>query len=199
MYTNRDKEISNIFARDFSRFELASILEIIEAARTCTGEASFCDAILRCKELLGMDFAISGLAKKEEDGSLTILSMINGDYPEEWVEIYKSEELYKIDPIIKYHKRFSMTQPWSVTIRALSDDVSSQLLCRASDFGLKYGLSSSIVALETQVFGIFSFASRQNRYDEHHKKVLDIIVLHLYRALAGLYKNSINRTEILIC
>ena len=199
MYTNRYKEIPNVYARDFSGLELAKMLEIIEAARTCNDEVSFCDAILRSKELLDMDFAISGLAKKEEDGSLTILSMINGDYPDEWLEIYRSEELYRVDPIVKYHQRYSMTQPWSVSIKAMGNDLSAQLLCRADDFGLKYGLSSSIVSLETQVFGIFSFASRQDRYDEHHKKILDIIVLHLYRALAGLYKNSINKAEILTC
>lgn len=177
-------------AEDFSKQELITILETIEAARTSRGELSLKRLLKRAKELLCAENCICGLGRIREGRLLDISTVVNGDYPEEWLDAYMAERLYKKDPIINYHVQFSSTQLWSETFRRFTDDRTRGLIARASDFGLKYGISGGIFDPEENYISIFSFAGTTDRFKAHHKKIMDVITLHLHRALSRTYLAS---------
>lgn len=122
------------------------------------------------------------------DAILEPSAIINGNYPEEWVNMYKSERFYTRDPIVKFHSRFVMTQFWSDTFKSYKDKETNKFLQRAADFGLKYGISSGVHDPELENTSLFSFAGNRQRFNLHHKKVMDIVVPHLHNALAGIYE-----------
>ena len=175
-------------SKDLSKKELVAILEVIESARNCDDERDVQNLVIRAKDLLGADYCICGIGKISPDAILEPSTIINGNYPEEWVDMYKRERLYTIDPVVKFHSRFVMTQLWSDTFKFYNDKETIKFLNSASDFGLKNGIASGMYDTEIKNASIFSFASNHQRFSLHHKKVMDIVIPHLHNALAGIYK-----------
>lgn len=174
--------------KGLSKKELVAILEVIESARTCNDKRDVQNLIIRAKDLLDADYCICGLGKILADDILEPSAIINGNYPEEWVNMYKSERFYTRDPVVKFHSRFMMTQFWSDTFKSYKDEETVKFLQRAADFGLKYGISSGIYDPELEKTSLFSFVSNRPRFSQHHKKVMDIVTPHLHNALAGIYE-----------
>jgi len=172
--------------KGLSKKELVAIMEVIEYARNCNNKRDVQNLIIRAKDLLDADYCICGLGKISADGILEPSAIINGNYPEEWINMYKSERLYTRDPVIKFHSQFVMTQLWSDTFKFHKDEEIKKLLQRATDFGLEYGISSGIYDAESDNTSIFSFASNRPRFSQHHKKAMDIVIPHLHNALAGI-------------
>lgn len=172
---------------DFTKRELIAIIETIEAARTCTSESVLNKVIRRVKGLVSAESCICGLASIESNELKNVLKVVNGGYPDEWLKLYMAEELYKTDPIVDHHLKFSMTQLWSDTYKLYGDRTSRDFIKRASDFGLNQGISSGIHDQERRFTSIFSFASGTERFSVRHKKIVDIMTLHLHRALVRTY------------
>src|SRR3990172_2587730 len=97
-------------SKDLSKKELVAILEVIESARTCNDERDVQNLVIRAKDPLDADYCICGIGKISPDAILEPSAIINGNYPEEWVDMYKRERLYTRDPVVKFHSRFVMTQ-----------------------------------------------------------------------------------------
>lgn len=183
-------------SKDFCKNELITILEIIESARICGTEACLQQLIIQAKELLNADYCICGLGKTGANGLSEVLMIANGDYPAEWLNLYKTEELHKVDPIVKHHCQFSsMTQFWSDSFRSYADEISKKFLNDASDFGLRYGITGGVYVPETKNISLFSFASNHNRFSVHHKKIADILTLHFHKTLVQIYESK-NMTEL---
>ena len=178
--------------KNLSKKELIAIMEVIESARTCNDKKDVQNLIMRAKNLLGADYCICGLGKNLADGisepSAIINGIINGNYPEEWVDMYKRERFYTRDPVVKFHSKFVMTQLWSDTFKFYNDKETIKFLNSASDFGLKNGIVSGMYDPELKSTSLFSFASDRQGFSQHHKKVMDILVPHLHNALAGIYE-----------
>jgi hypothetical protein len=172
---------------DFTKRELIAIIDAIEAARTCTSESALNQVIKRVKGLVSAESCVCGLVRVEGGGLKEVLSVVNGDYPEEWLNIYMDEELYKRDPIVDYHMKFSMTQLWSDTFKLYDDASSMDLRRRASDFGLHHGITGGVHDQKRRLASIFSFACDTGKFGVHHKKIVDIATLHLHRALVRTY------------
>ena len=174
--------------KGLSKKELVAIMEVIESARGCDDKRDVQNLIIRAKDLLDADYCICGIGKVPADAILEPSVIINGNYPEEWVNMYKSERFYTKDPVVKFHSQFVMTQLWSDTFKFYKDEETNKFLQHASDFGLKHGISSGVHDPELERTSLFSFASNRQGFSLHHKKVMDIIVPHLHNALAGIYE-----------
>lgn len=175
---------------DFSKTELIAIIGAVEAARICTDESSLHRVIKDVKELVSADNCVCGLVRVEGGGLKEVLTVVNGDYPGEWLNIYMAEGLYKRDPIVRYHLRFSMTQLWSDTYRLYDDAPSRDFRRRASDFGLHHGITGGVHDRDGKYTSIFSFAGGTGKFGAHQKKIVDIATLHLHRALIRTYMLS---------
>lgn len=86
--------------------------------------------------------------------SISIFSNCN----EEWIEIYSSENLIYQDPIVNAAMRESQPIFWSKLsdFKYLKDDFYHEFMDRASDFGLKNGVSFPLRGGRGE-FGILSF------------------------------------------
>lgn len=81
---------------------------------------------------------------------------MNGNYPEGWWD-----EIFKISK--DRQERF--------------------VIEHASDFVLRHGISSGIYDPVNENIGIFAFGGEKDSFVHHHKKIIDILTLHLNNAL----------------
>lgn len=174
-------------AKDFSKSELISILETIEAASKCKNNTEVQQLLLQAKELFCADYTVCGLGEFGPNGQIEMLNVVNGNYPAEWLDIYLKEDLKEKDPIMRHQVRFMMTQLWSDTFKLYTDESSKRFLSNAGDFNLKYGISGGIYDPEIKIFSIFSFAGDNNRFAKHQKKIVDLLTPHLHRAARKQY------------
>ncbi len=169
--------------KNFSKIELVNILEIIEGAQECATENDLKALILRTKDLVTADFAICGLGRISGNMLSEVVSVVNGNYPQGWLDSYMSEKLYFGDPVVRYYSRFSLTQYWADIIKHFGDSLARPAIDCAAGYGIRAGISSGIYVPETACVGIFSFAGDRDRFKDHHKKIVDMLSLHLNRAL----------------
>ncbi len=180
----------SIIAKNFTKRELVSILETIETIRKCSSGSELGEALKKTKELLEADYSVCGMGRVSPQGTLSsIIMVVNGDYPQSWLDIYRSEHLYEKDPIIRYNMRFCGTHLWSNIFRHYDDRESRIFLERAGDFGLKYGVTSGIYDPESRILSLFSFAGRKNTFKDRHRRIADLITLHLNQALSRVCRN----------
>jgi hypothetical protein len=172
-----------IRSKDFSKTDLVSILEVIESARACGTEAGLKSVLLRSKDLLGADFAVSATCAISRTGPPRLVSVTNGNYPDEFVGIYLAEHFYETDPVVAYLSRFSLTQFWSDIFRNTDNSNSGHILGTAMDFGLRYGVSSGVYIPGREEINIFSFAGPRDGFTAHQKNILEILTLHLDKAI----------------
>lgn len=172
--------------KELSRDELINVLEIIEGTQNCASEKELKGLILRAKDLVSADYAICGLGKIHGSMLSEVVTVVNGNYPRGWMETYLREKLYFGDPVVRYYSRFSLTQYWSDIVKHFSDSLAQPAIDCAIDHGLRAGISSGIYVPEMESVGVFCFAGEKNRFDDHHKKILDILALHLNKALVGI-------------
>jgi len=164
---------------EFTKKELADILGIIQECVNCRSDADVKILLAKTKDLISADNAICGLG---DVSTGRLVKLLNLDYPEEWAGMYVSEELFRKDPVVKFTYEFYRTHFWSEAVEAFNGSEQIDLMDRATDFGLNYGVSSGVNG-ERFRGSIFSFSARQDRFDGRHKKVLDIIIPHIHQAL----------------
>jgi hypothetical protein len=168
-----------VIAKDLSKNESIAILENTMAALGCSSEIDLRHLIKKTKELLCADYCICGFAEIDANGVWGVTSMINGDYPEEWLDLYMAKRFFKKDPIVRFHGKYCTTQLWKDTFMLYEDEAQWQLINSANEFGLKYGVSGGLFEPEISNASIFSFASTKNVFNEHHKKIVDALMLPL--------------------
>ncbi len=168
--------------KDLSKSDLVSILGLIEYARSCRSTESFRELLMRTKALLDADYAICGSVAVKGIEVKGLASAVNGNLPEAWLKHYAMEEFCSADPILNYHARYSRPELWSEALRAIDTTESRQVYNHATDFGLKHGVAMGIYVPERQEICVCSFSGGRNVYKDRHKKVLDILSLHLNHA-----------------
>ncbi|MFQ5442515.1 MAG: autoinducer binding domain-containing protein [Thermodesulfobacteriota bacterium] len=167
----------------FSKRDLVSILELIEDSRSCSTGEEARSLILNAREMLSADFSVCATADLSKLGGADAAVVVNGGYPGKWLEIYLRERMYRFDPVIRYHQKFSPSMTWSEINRHFDDREAAIVVKSARDFGLNYGISSSIYSPGSGKMSIFCFAAEKDNFKLHHKRVLDTITLHLNIAL----------------
>ncbi|OGP15790.1 MAG: hypothetical protein A2054_07425 [Deltaproteobacteria bacterium GWA2_55_10] len=164
--------------KDFSKKELAEILNIIQSTLTCKTENDVIVLTGRIKELVSADMSVCALG---ETSTGRLLKVANDNRPGEWAGIYSSEELYKEDIVFPFSLEHSRAYTWSEAQRRFPEKQFIDLMNKAAEFRLKFGISSGISS-DGPNWSIFSFAGDCNRFTSHHLKVLDMITPHLHQA-----------------
>ncbi|MFQ5586221.1 MAG: autoinducer binding domain-containing protein [Thermodesulfobacteriota bacterium] len=176
--------------KDFSKSELIGVLKAVEFSTQCSNEGHIRQLIINVKELIGAEHSICAMGRLSPNGVSDVMTVVNGDYPEEWVTIYKSEELHKADPVVRFHTRFCGTQLWADTFQRYTDAESRQFLNHAADFRLHYGISSGVYVPGAESRSIFSFGGFRDTYEPHHKKIVDYVTLHLHKAFVRICRSN---------
>ena len=178
---------------DYSRFskkELVDILEIIHSSVKIRTEDDLLKTTARLKDMICADSGVCGLGAVSSGRLTNIMKIVNLDYPREWLSIYASEELYKNDPIIRYNFEFFRSHLWAEASAAFPEKPYTELMNKASEFGLKYGVAGGVNGAKYDRGSIFSFSSRNNVFREHHKQILEIVTPHIHEALIRVSEGS---------
>ncbi len=168
--------------KSLSKSDLISILGLIEYARSCDSFESFRELLMRTKDLLDAESAICGSAAVEGLEVKGLASAINGNRPEAWLNHYAIEEFCSADPILNYHARYSRPELWSEAMRVIDTPESRRVCNHATDFGLKHGIAMGVYVPERREICVCSFSGGENVFQNRHKKVLDVLSLHLNSA-----------------
>lgn len=172
---------------DFSHYELISILEVIEASRACGTYDDLRCALARVRDIVDADYAISGVCSMAGGEVAGVEAAVNAGYPDEFVELYISERYFQSDPVVRYLSKFSFTQSWAEIFDKTVDVASApvrHVMGTACDFGLRHGVSTGVYVPGNNQLNVISFAGPGDRFHGHQKKVLDVLVLHLNKAMA---------------
>ncbi len=167
----------------FPKKELISILELIDDLSKCVTHTEAAGLLMRVKDLLNADCAVCGTGIIDAKGAITINDILESGYPNEWLNLYFKEGLYRHDPIIRHHMKFSEPELWSNIRQSITDEKARAVTEWAGEFGLKYGISSSLYIPATGMFSLFCFASAEDVFTERHKDLLGALILHLNIAI----------------
>lgn len=163
----------------FSKTDVVGIMETIEAAHKCASEAGLKAVLQRASGLLEAQYSICGIGSS----NFSMVALVNGSYPREWLDAYFDERLYLYDPVVKYQMNFPSTVNWKNISRHCADGQSRAFFARANAYGLANGISSGIYSPTGSTLSIFSFAGRSDSFGARNKKILETIVPHLNIAL----------------
>ncbi|MBI1910755.1 MAG: autoinducer binding domain-containing protein [Deltaproteobacteria bacterium] len=163
--------------KEFCKGELVEILDLIQTAVACKTEDDVNKVTYKLKELVCADMGVCALS----EGTTKLLKIVNLNWPGEWAGIYTSEELYKKDPVIKYNYDRKNAFFWTEATEVYSDRPNLEVMDRASEFGLRHGLSSGICGAGNKS-SIFSFASGKNNFTRHHLQIIDVVMPHIHQA-----------------
>ncbi|MFQ5480576.1 MAG: LuxR C-terminal-related transcriptional regulator [Thermodesulfobacteriota bacterium] len=169
--------------RDFSRTELTLILEIIHSSLACRNNGDLQKLLAMIKDLVSADHGICGIGAIQSGQLSDVKKIFNLDYPEKWMELYASRELYKVDPIIRHKIKTKESYFWKDATERLTNKEDISFMNLAGEFGLRYGVASGFQGARSGLASIFSFSGGGDRFKNHHKKILDTLIPHVHIAL----------------
>lgn len=162
--------------------ELIRVIELIGDLSRCPSPSAAQGLLRRAAALLGADFAVCGNGRIE-NGRITINTILDSAYPAEWLELYFTEGLYRYDPVVRHHMKFSEPETWANIRKNYTDEKSRAVTEWAAAYGLRHGVSSSVYIPETGMFSLFCFASEGDVFAERQKDILAALTLHLNMAI----------------
>lgn len=162
----------------FSKRDLEDILGIIHDSTTCRTEADLMRLMARVRDLVEADRSVCGFGDKS--GRMMVL---NESFPSEWMRRYKDEVLSVTDPVVNYVLTFYKTCLWKEATEVFPGRQYAELMGKAAEHGLKYGVAGGVNGISREFGSIFSFSSVSDRFSGRHKKILDVVIPHLHQAL----------------
>ncbi|OGP14874.1 MAG: hypothetical protein A2052_08615 [Deltaproteobacteria bacterium GWA2_54_12] len=177
---------------NFSKRELADILDVIHSSLQCREEGDIKTLLDRIRGLVSGDFGICGIGKGGEDGQGGLNApphIINLNYPMEWLQIYGANQLYNQDPIVLRNLSNPGSQLWDETY-SMFDGKLSRMFLTSRDFGLNHGVSGGMHNQDSNTTTLFSFSGKGDWFKDHQKKILALLAPHLHQALARIYKTA---------
>ena len=180
--------------KDFSKGEMVDILDIINLSLACSTRSDMSEALTRVKNLICADQVIGGIGVIDQKEGPKIFDLINVDYPHDWLAHYAKGSVYRTDPVLIHQLKVMKPQFWSEAYNAFPGEPYTDFARLASDFGLRHGITAGCSSAQKDIISVFSFAGDQNRFHEHHKKILDVVTPHLFQGFNRLHpgKNLAN-------
>lgn len=174
----------------FSKKDLVDMLDIIQSSVKASSEEDLTKTATRLKDMICADSAVCGLGSVSSGRLVNILKIVNLNYPGEWLSTYAAEGLYKDDPVIRYNFEFYKPHLWSEAIRAFPERPYTELMNKASEFGLKFGVAGGVNGRGYNRGSIFSFSSRNNVFNDRQKDIISVVTPHVHQALVRVCDGS---------
>ncbi len=169
--------------RDFSRTELTLVLEIIHSSLACKNDSDLTRLVARIKDLVCADHGICGIGVINSGRLSSVKKIFNLDYPDQWMRLYASKELYKVDPIVRHNMISEKSYFWDEATEKLTGKEDISFMRLAGDFRLRYGIAAGFKGGRSGLATLFSFSGAGDRFREHHKEILNTLVPHVHTAL----------------
>lgn len=163
--------------------EAIYLLELIQECLACGSEDDMKKLLLGTKSIVDFDFGISALIKLDVDNCLASYQIVNLSYPQEWLDVYQTNELHKIDPVFKENFKSFIPQYWANTYKKIG--CPDRFCSLASEFNLRHGYTSGLKHSSRNAGSLFSIAGKVNK-NPRTEAILNILVPHLHEALCSI-------------
>lgn len=163
-----------------SRKEANDLLNIIDLGLHCQTEEDLRRLVLSLQDLVTFEFTLCALSVTS-CSSADPYRIVNVSYPVSWLELYMSEHLDKIDPVMAEHRLSFGLQYWADSYK--KHEAEKKFVACAEDHGLKAGYSYGLKVEGGKRASLFSFAGRSMERSRRDCCILKRIVPHLHQAL----------------
>ncbi len=161
-----------------SKKELILLLEIISKCVSCSTFEDFSTIVNEMGDLLQAGNIVLLSSPVDFQRAPGAIQEINISYPIKWADIYRSQNLIKVDPIT------NITQSglfyWKEVYKAFPPD--NEFLSQAKSFGLSNGFSH--IMKSHTVSGLMSIADKKLSKSLRNRAIINSIAPHLHH-LAG--------------
>lgn len=180
-------------AARLSRKEAVTLLELIEASRSCTDREGLRKLIGSLGDMLSFNMAVCGIARFDSAGAMNDQQIVNISYPEEWLGLYAEQGFAAVDPVVHAHIADFSAKPWSDAYCQWGRP--QPFISLAEDFGIRNGYSFGALSPTNGTASIFCLCnSRKN--STHTTEILDILAPHFHEALLRIIQPNPPSTSI---
>lgn len=165
-----------------SKKDLLDILDTTSDCLRCSSATDINDIMSSFGELIDFRYAIYGLATLDRNGTIVKYDTINLSYPSEWLELYKANELHRLDPIAKENFLSYDLQYWADTYK--KDPSSLAFSSVAGEFNLSDGYTYGVANSSRTEGCIFSIAGMVQKHSRT-EFILNRLVPHFHQAFSA--------------
>jgi transcriptional regulator EpsA len=164
---------------NLTKSELVKIMTIIENCLLCSSQEELkFDILIPLRQIIPHEVSVCCIG----DISLKIKSIINIDYPEDFLKIYFNKLIFE-DPLIKEWLSNWKPQIWSaIYYQKYPKQTNPYLKSLSEDYNLKEGISYGFPDPEMRLATHFSFGRSPERLSPRFAKILEIILPHVHQA-----------------
>lgn len=177
-----------------SNTDINAILDLIKTVSTAKDLDQFYQASHSLIKLLELEYVIFGAPTVDLTTSQTTsVPDFNINYPQEWVEHYQKEELWKVDPIISalFTAESHQPQSWDDLYSITPPD--KEFAIEAKDFGLVDGWSCYTKGYGNLPWSILSVSGNDMKSaikKERERAILQILSPHFHLALSKFFEQN---------
>lgn len=170
----------------FTKKEMVDILSVIQNAIACRSESDVAGVLKTVSAMVSGAYCIGGIGKCKDSQLIEVKSIINVNYPNEWLETYSQKRLYEKDPIILHQSKHSGVQLWTDTYKMYDDGAYSEFITEAANHDIRYGVSGGVFTPHDETASIITFSNKKNYFKPHHKAILTVVTPHIHQAMVRL-------------
>lgn len=154
--------------------EQTLILDMIYDCVRCDSLDDFKSIIGRMSNLLQSNNIVFLTSRCNDPTASGSIKEINVSYPEEWTDIYRTQNYIKIDPLVSHG--LSGLLYWQDVYKQFAVD--SAFYSQAKSFGLANGYSH--IQVNNNHFGLLSIADKSLKNNDRNRKILHYLVPHFH-------------------
>lgn len=158
-----------------------TLIEVISTAVACETETDLHAVAEHLKKLIPFDSAACSLASISPQKTITPISIVNINYPDEWIGLYVKHRYYERDPIYLENFRHFRLQEWKQTYK--QHGAPKSFLSTAEDFGLRNGYTHGVRNHAGNVGSLLSLSGTSIERGERSETILNLVLPHFHQAL----------------
>lgn len=157
------------------------LIEVISSAVSCESENDLIAVAEHLKKILPFDSAACSLASISPQKTITPISIVNINYPEEWIGLYVEHKYYEQDPIYLENFKHFQIQEWKETYKRYG--APKAFLSTAEDFGLRNGYTHGVRNHIGNIGSLLSLSGTSIECSERSVTILNVALPHFHQAL----------------
>jgi DNA-binding CsgD family transcriptional regulator len=181
---------------NLSKRDYMLLLDFVQGTIECSTHEEFKCLVKMLTKLVPFDYAACVLRTVDPISSKEQFEIVNINYPEEWLKLYVSENLNRVDPIvIENFKRFGL-QYWADTYQRYKPP--RKFIDIANSFGLTDGYTIGVRNARGTEASLFSISGRYIERDKRTEECLMHIIQHVHQVVVRIAGSIPNYKKVLL-
>jgi DNA-binding CsgD family transcriptional regulator len=171
--------------RHLSRYDLATTLDLIDAARSAGTEEQFRRLMLLTAALIPIEKSHISVADLDESHAIMRTShQININFPGDWLRLYRERGYLRVDPAARILFTSDAPLVWSQLRRYHRRPGDREFYGEAVGYGLEDGFSYGARFTRSQSASFFTCTGRGLTQHPRHLTIIRYLMPHLHMALS---------------